>query len=97
MGNRVGQRKFQSQAHMTEQTNQSEEKEKGGLNIEEIEKLKGLIGSLDKPSGACSLALTGKSSFLFGLHVSEKCLTNSWIVHSMATDHMTHTSQCFSS
>ena len=45
-GNRGGQQRFQSQAHMTEQMNQNEEKEKGGLNIEEIEKFRGLIGLL---------------------------------------------------
>ena len=59
-GNRGGQQRFQSQAHMIEQTNQSEGQEKGGLNMEEVEKLRSLIGSLDKPSSACSLALSGK-------------------------------------
>ncbi|KAH7524821.1 hypothetical protein FEM48_Zijuj06G0159800 [Ziziphus jujuba var. spinosa] len=35
-----------------------QDKEKGGLNSEELEKLRGLLGSLDKPSGTCSLALS---------------------------------------
>ncbi|XP_024024905.1 uncharacterized protein LOC112092593 [Morus notabilis] len=58
-GNRGGQQRSQSQAHLTEQTSQDEKQEKGGLNSEEMEKLRGLIGSLEKPSGACSLALSG--------------------------------------
>ena len=40
-GNRGDQQK--SQAHLTEQTNQSEGQEKGGLNSEEIERLRGLL------------------------------------------------------
>ena len=54
-GNRRGQQK--SQAHLTKQINQSEGQEKGGLNSEEIERLRGLLGFLEKPSSACSLAL----------------------------------------
>ena len=92
-GNRGGQQN--SQAH--EQTNQSEGQEKGGLNSEGIERLRGLLGSLEKPSGACSLALSGKSPFPFGLHVSIKCWANYWVIDSGATDHMTHTSQYFNS
>ena len=60
-GNRGGQQK--SQAHLTKQINQSEGQEKGGLNSEEIERLRGLLGFLEKPSSACSLALWVKSSF----------------------------------
>lgn len=49
--NQRGQHK--SQAH------HSGGQEKGDFNSQEIEKLRNLIGSLEKPFGACSLALLG--------------------------------------
>lgn len=89
-GNRGGQQRSQYLAHLTE-----EEKKK--LNNEEIEKLRGLIESLEKPSSsACLLALSCNSPLLFVLNISEKCLANSWIIDSGATNHMTYTSQYFS-
>ncbi|KAH7529152.1 hypothetical protein FEM48_Zijuj05G0154200 [Ziziphus jujuba var. spinosa] len=45
------------QAHMTEQPKSEENSAIGGLNSE-LEKLRGLLGSLDKPAGTCSLALS---------------------------------------
>ncbi|KAL3734117.1 hypothetical protein ACJRO7_023463 [Eucalyptus globulus] len=45
--------------HLTEKAGQEEVQEKATFNNEEIEKLRGLLGSLNKPSGACSLALSG--------------------------------------
>ena len=65
--------------HLTEQVSHEEVQEKAAFNSEEIEKIRGLLGSLNKPSGACSLTLSG----------------NSWIIDSGATDHMTHTSSHF--
>ncbi|KAH7516297.1 hypothetical protein FEM48_Zijuj10G0120300 [Ziziphus jujuba var. spinosa] len=41
-----------------EQPKSEENSAIGGLNSEELEKLRGLLGSLDKPSGTCSLALS---------------------------------------
>ncbi|GAV70798.1 UBN2_3 domain-containing protein, partial [Cephalotus follicularis] len=70
--------------------------EKEGFNSEEIERIRNLLGSLEKPSGACSLALSGKSPFFFGLHASKSFSSDSWIIDSGATDHMTYTSQYFS-
>ncbi|XP_024021990.1 uncharacterized protein LOC112091778 [Morus notabilis] len=58
-GYRGEQSKTYGQAHLTEQDNPPEKKEQEGLSGEEIERLRGLIGSLEKPSGACSLALSG--------------------------------------
>lgn len=88
------------QAHLIEQTSQqishSEGQVKESLSNEEIERIKGLLGSLDKPSGACSLALSGKSPFSFSLNASEKISSEAWIIDSGATDHMTHTSHFFS-
>lgn len=55
--NRWGQQK--PQAHLAEQPKPEEHSAIGGFNGEEIEKLKTLLGSLEKPSGTCSLALSG--------------------------------------
>ncbi|GAV61024.1 LOW QUALITY PROTEIN: UBN2_3 domain-containing protein, partial [Cephalotus follicularis] len=70
--------------------------EKDGFNSEKIERIRNLLGSLEKPSGACSSALSGKSPFSFGLHASEKFSSDSWIIDLGGTDHMTYTSQYFS-
>ena len=97
-GNRGGQQqKFRSkfQAYLTEQPKGDEDSEKGGFNSEEIEKLKNLLGSLEKSSGACSLALSGKPLQPICMNASEKNYANSWIIDSGATDHMTHFSQFF--
>ncbi|XP_044504086.1 uncharacterized protein LOC123224478 [Mangifera indica] len=56
-GNRGGQQR--PQAHMAEQKKTEENSATGGFNSEEIEKLRSLLGSLEKPSRACSLALSG--------------------------------------
>ncbi|GAV76355.1 UBN2_3 domain-containing protein, partial [Cephalotus follicularis] len=66
------------------------------FNSEEIERIRNLLGSLEKPLGACSLALSGKSPFSFGLHASKSFSSDSWIIDSGATDHMAYTSQYFS-
>ncbi|GAV92026.1 LOW QUALITY PROTEIN: hypothetical protein CFOL_v3_35410, partial [Cephalotus follicularis] len=47
-GNRVGQPR--SQAHLTEQTSHGERHEKEGFNSEEIERIRNLLGSLEKHS-----------------------------------------------
>ncbi|GAV64449.1 LOW QUALITY PROTEIN: UBN2_3 domain-containing protein, partial [Cephalotus follicularis] len=65
--------------------------EKEGFNIEEIERIRNLLRSLNKPLGACSLSLSGKYPFSFGLHASEKFSSDSWIIDSGAIDHMTYT------
>ena len=92
-GNHEGQQR--SQAHMAEQSKAEENPAIGGFNGEEIEKLRSLLGSLEKPSGACSLALSGEFSFPFCLTASNKISNNFWIIDSGATDHMTPTSQLF--
>ena len=86
-GNHEGQQR--SQAHMAEQSKAEENPAIGGFNGEEIEKLRSLLGSLEKPSGACSLALSGEFSFPFCLTASNKISNNFWIIDSGATDHMT--------
>lgn len=62
--------------------------------MEEIEKLKNLLASLESPIGACSLAQTGKyfPSFAF----TDMSLSSSRVINSRTTDHMTHSLQKFS-
>ena len=63
----------------------------------EIERLKGLLGSLDKKTEKdnCSLALTDTHSYSFSLHASEVVNHNSWVLDSGASDHMTPFFQFF--
>ena len=57
--------------------------------------MRSLINSLEKPSGTCSLAYSGKFPFPIGLSASGTSFANSWIIDSGATDHMTHTCNNF--
>ena len=52
---------------MAEQPKTEENSTIGGFNNEEMEKLRSLLGSLDKPTGACSLALLGFQVHLHSL------------------------------
>ncbi|KAL6331332.1 hypothetical protein AAG906_011269 [Vitis piasezkii] len=61
--NRGGQQR--PQAHMAEQPKTEENSATSGFNSEEMEKLRSLLGSLDKPTGTYSLALSGTLSFSF--------------------------------
>ena len=63
--------------------------------MKEMEKLRSLLGSLDKPTRACSLALLGTPSFSFCINASNKVYDDSWVIDSSATDHMTPKSQLF--
>ncbi|RVW40284.1 Retrovirus-related Pol polyprotein from transposon RE1 [Vitis vinifera] len=58
--NRGGQQR--PQAHMSEQPKTEENSATGGFNSEEMEKLRSLLGSLDKLTGTCSLALSAVST-----------------------------------
>ena len=80
---------------MAEQPKTKENSRTCGFNNEEMEKLRSLLGSLDKPTGACSLALSGTPSLSFCINVSNKVYEDSWIIDSGATDHMTPKSQLF--
>ena len=80
---------------MAEQLKTEENSAIGGFNNEEIEKLRSLLGSLDKPTGACSLALSGTPSFSFCINASNKVYDDSWVIDSSATNHMTPKSQLF--
>ena len=60
-----------------------------------MKKLRCLLGSLNKPTGACSLALSGTPSFSFCINVSNKVYDDSWVIDSGAKYHMTPKSQLF--
>ena len=80
---------------MVEQPKTDENLAIGGFNSEEIEKLRSLLGSLDKPTGTCSLALLGTPSFFFCINVSHRVYDDYWIIDFGAIDHMTSKSQLF--
>ena len=80
---------------MAEQPKTEENSAIGRLNNEEMKKLRSLLGSLDKPTGACSLALSGTPSFSFSINASNKVYDDSWVIDSGATNHMTPKSQLF--
>ena len=92
-GNHGGQQR--PQAHMAEQPKIEENSAIGGFNNEEMEKLRSLLGSLDKPTRACSLALSGTPSLSFCINASNKVYDYSWVIDSNATNHMTPKSQVF--
>ena len=60
-----------------------------------MEKLRSLLGSLDKPTRACSLAISGTPSFFFCINASNKVYDDSWVIDSGSTDYMTPKSQIF--
>ena len=80
---------------MAEQPKTKENSATGGFNSEEMEKLRSLLGSLDKPTRTCSLALSGTPSLSFCINVSHRVYDDSWIIDSSATDHITSKSQLF--
>ena len=62
---------------MTEQLKTKENSAIGGFNNEEMEKLRNLLGFLDKSTGACSLALLSTPSFSFCINASNKVYDDS--------------------
>ena len=80
---------------MSEQPKTKENSATDRFNSEEMEKLRSLLGSLDKPTRTCSLALSGTPSFSFCINASHRIYDDSWIIDSGATDHMTSKSQLF--
>ena len=92
-GNRGGQQR--PQAHMTEQPKTEENSTIDGFNSEENEKLRSLLGSLDKTTWTCSLALSGTPSLSFCINASHRVYDDSWIIDSGAIDHTTSKSQLF--
>ena len=69
--------------------------EQDRFNPDEIEKLRSLLGTLEKPSATCSLALLGKFPISIGLKLVDETIVNSWVIDLGATDHMSHSSHKF--
>ena len=80
---------------MAEQPKTEENSAIGGFNNEEMEKLRCLLGSLDKPIGACSLVLSSTPSFSFCINASNRVYGDFWVIDSGATYHITSKSQLF--
>ena len=57
--------------------------------VKEMEKLRSLLGSLDKPTGICSLALSSTPSLSLCINASHRVYDDSWTIDTGATDHMT--------
>ena len=66
-----------------------------GFNWEEIEKLKILLGNLEKPSSTYSLTLLDKFPIPIGLKASDEIFSNLWVVDSNVTDYITYSSYQF--
>ena len=80
---------------MAEQPKTEENSVTGGFNSEEMEKLRSLLGSFNKPTKTCSLALLGTPSFSFCINASHRVYDDSWIIDFDTTNHMTSKSQLF--
>ena len=78
---------------MAEQPKTEENSAIGGLNNEEMEKLRSLLGSLNKPTGAFSFSST--PSFSFCINALNKVYDDAWVIDSGVTYHMTPKSQLF--
>ena len=62
---------------MAEQPKTEENSAKGGYYNEEMEKLRSLLGSLDKPTKACYLVLSSTPSFSCCINASNKVYDDS--------------------
>jgi hypothetical protein len=87
-------------AHLTnseEAAHESSTLEVRGFNKEEIERLKTLLNTMEKPSGSCSLAQNGKIPISHVFSASNKNHSSIWVIDSGATDHMTYSAGAFTS
>ncbi|KAJ0083335.1 hypothetical protein Patl1_30043 [Pistacia atlantica] len=65
------------------------------FNKENIGRLRSLLDSLEKSTSTYSLATSGKLYSLYALSASSSDFSNSWVIDSGTTDHMTHSSHKF--
>jgi hypothetical protein len=87
-------------AHLTnseEAAHESSTLEVRGFNKEEIECLRILLNTMEKPSGSCSLAQNGKIPISHVFSASNKNHSSIWVIDSSATDHMTFSIDAFTS
>jgi hypothetical protein len=87
-------------AHLTnsgEAAHESSTLEVREFNKEEIERLRTLLNTMEKPSGSCSLAQNGKIPISHVFSASNKNHSSIWVIDSGATDHMTYSAGAFTS
>jgi hypothetical protein len=87
-------------AHLTnseEAAHESSTLEMRGFNKEEIERLKTLLNTMEKPSGSCSLAQNGKIPISHVFSASNKNHSSIWVIDFGATYHMTYSAGAFTS
>ena len=75
--------------------NKNEIQNHGEFKKEDIERLKILLESLEKPPSACSLALSSKYSTSHVFNVLGSSFLGFRVIDSSATDHMTNSSHKF--
>ncbi|KAJ0045254.1 hypothetical protein Pint_04212 [Pistacia integerrima] len=84
---------------MTESREDKSQDSSGGeqreFNKEDIGRLRSFLDSLEKSTGTCSLANSGKLHSLYALKASSLDFSNSWVTNFGAIDHMTHSSHKF--
>ncbi|KAL2336894.1 hypothetical protein Fmac_011340 [Flemingia macrophylla] len=96
-GHRGGSSRKGGQVYVAVGTNEGNNPEAAAhLNQEEIERVRTFLSKLEKPTGVCSLAYSGKFPLSFGLNVSDTPFNNYWILDSGATYHMTPLAKHFS-
>uniref|UniRef100_A0A6N2N1V2 Uncharacterized protein n=1 Tax=Salix viminalis TaxID=40686 RepID=A0A6N2N1V2_SALVM len=61
-----------------------------GFNKEEIECLTSLLNTMEKPFGSCYLAQNGKILISYVFSASNQNHSNTWVIDSGATNHMTY-------
>ena len=93
------QQKVQGQTNLTNINllNDENETQTHGEFKEDLERLKRLLRSFEKPFGACSLSLSGKYSVSHAFNVLDSPLSDSWVIDSGAMDHMTDSALKFCS
>lgn len=69
--------------------------EKSQAHHTNMERLRNFLNTLEKPSGSCSLAQNGNILNSYVFSASNKCNSTTWVIDSGATDHMAHSTSCF--
>ena len=63
----------------------------------DIESLRSLLKTMEKPSGSCSFAQNGKIPIFYVLIASNQDHSSTWVIDSGALDHMTYSTGAFRS
>ena len=81
----------------TQSSSEAAPKEQSEFNKDETEKLRNLLGILEKPisTGACSHALSSNYTTYHAFSTLELKLLSSWVIDLGAIDHITYSSYKF--